>query len=33
MTTILNLVAAIWSVLGVLVIAVVDYRKKLPELN
>lgn len=33
MTTALNLVVAIWTILGVLFIAVVDYRKEPPALN
>ena len=33
MTTALNLAVAIWTILGVLFIAVLDYRKQPPALN
>ena len=33
MTTALNLAVAIWTILGVLFIAALDYRKQPPELN
>jgi hypothetical protein len=33
MTNALNYVVSIWSILGMLVMATMDYRKRLPKLN
>jgi hypothetical protein len=33
MTNALNYVVSVWSILGMLVIAIMDYRKTLPKLN
>ena len=33
MTTALNYVVTVWSILGVFFIAAADYRTKLPKLN
>ena len=33
MTTALSYAVSIWSILGALFIAALDYRKKLPKLN